>query len=95
MLNIVKQTRIRVKKVRCDTAIQRLKFRQFMTAKDERIGIRVPSELKRALLQIAKREGRSLGQICELFLRGGLRHYEAEGANYIYSLLTTPREKTK
>ena len=43
---------------------------QLMTAKDERIGFRVPSEIKVALLQIAKKEGRSLAQVCELLLQG-------------------------
>ena len=66
-----------------------------MTAKDERIGVRISSELKRALLQVAKKEGRSLAQICELFLRSGVQNYDKEGANYIYSLLPSSREKTR
>jgi len=66
-----------------------------MSAKDERIGLRISGELKRALLQIAKREGRSLAQISELFLQGGVQHYEKEGANYIYSLVTPSKEKTR
>jgi hypothetical protein len=64
-----------------------------MTAKDERIGFRVSSEVKRALLQIAKREGRSLAQVCELLLRGGIHEYEREGSRYLHRLVLRPKEK--
>ena len=66
-----------------------------MTAKDERIGFRVPSEVKVALMQIGKKEGRSLAQICELLLRGGIHEYEREGARYLQRLLSRPKEKDK
>jgi len=62
-----------------------------MTAKDERIGFRVSSEIKGVLLQIAKKEGRSLAQICELFLKGGIHEYEREGSKYLQRLV--PRLK--
>jgi hypothetical protein len=64
-----------------------------MTAKDERIGFRVSAEVKTALLQIARKEGRSLAQICELLLRGGISEYEKDGASYLHRLLTRTREK--
>jgi hypothetical protein len=41
-------------------AVDGLESAQVMTTKDERIGIRVPSETKHLLLQIAREEGRSL-----------------------------------
>jgi len=66
-----------------------------MTAKDERIGFRVPSEVKGALSQIAKKEGRSLAQICELFLKGGIYEYEREGSRYFQRLLARPRDKDR
>jgi hypothetical protein len=66
-----------------------------MTAKDERIGFRVPSEVKSALSQIAKKEGRSLAQVCELFLRGGIIEYEREGAGYLHRLLARSRDKIR
>lgn len=47
--------------------------------KNERIGLRVSAELKRALIQIAKKEGRSLAQVCEILLRHGVRLYDEEG----------------
>lgn len=66
-----------------------------MTAKDERIGFRVSGEAKAALLQIARKEGRSLAQICELLLRGGVNEYEKEGASYLHRLLVRPKEKSR
>ena len=48
-----------------------LEFPERMAAKDERIGFRVSTEIKADLMQIAKNEGRSLAQVCELLLRGG------------------------
>jgi hypothetical protein len=70
-----------------------LESRQLMTAKDERIGFRVSSEIKVALLQIAKKEGRSLAQICELILRGGIHEYEREGSRYLHRFVERPKEK--
>lgn len=57
--------------------------------KDETIGVRVPAELKKILLQIARREGRSLAQICELFLKGGIDAYKREGAKYLQRVLSS------
>jgi hypothetical protein len=57
--------------------------------KDESIGVRVPAELKKTLLQIARREGRSLAQICELFFKGGIAAYNREGAKYLQRLLSS------
>jgi hypothetical protein len=66
-----------------------------MTTKDERIGFRVSGEVKNALLRIAKREGRSLAQVCELLLRGGILEYEKDGSSYLHRLLSRAKEKTK
>ena len=66
-----------------------------MSAKEERIGFRVSGEVKAALLQIARKEGRSVAQICELFLRGGISEYEKDGAAYVHRLLSRSKEKNK
>jgi hypothetical protein len=66
-----------------------------MSAKEERIGFRVSGEVKAALLQIARKEGRSVAQICELFLRGGISEYEEDGSAYLYRLLEKSKEKSK
>jgi hypothetical protein len=60
--------------------------------KGDRIGVRVTTELKRALLQIAKREGRSLAQVCELFLSGGVLLYTEEGSKYFQRLLSRQKK---
>jgi len=57
-------------------------------SKDDRIGVRVPTELKRTLIQIAKREGRSLAQVCEILLREGAAIYKEEGPKYLQRLLS-------
>ena len=64
-----------------------------MAIKDERIGVRVSGEIKVALQNIARREGRSLAQVCELLLKGGIVEYEKEGPDYLRRLLTRSRDK--
>ncbi len=66
-----------------------------MTVKDEQIGFRVSSEIKAALLQIAKKEGRSLAQVCELILKGGIHEYEREGSRYLHRFVERPKERSK
>lgn len=70
-----------------------LESAQVMTIKNERIGFRISSEVKGALLQIAKKEGRSLAQVCELLLKGGIHEYEKEGSRYLHRLVGRPKEK--
>jgi len=79
----------------CEVWTNVLESPQPMTAKDERIGFRVSSEIKVALLQIAKKEGRSLAQVCELLLRGGIHEYEREGSRYLHRFVERPKEKGK
>jgi hypothetical protein len=62
--------------------------------KEDSIGIRVPAELKRALSQIARTEGRSLAQVCEIFLRGGTLSYKEEGSKYLQRVLARQKKET-
>jgi hypothetical protein len=62
--------------------------------KEDRIGVRVPAELKRALTQIAKNEGRSLAQVCEIFLKGGVWSYKDEGPKYLHRLLSRQKKES-
>jgi hypothetical protein len=62
--------------------------------KSDQIGLRVPPELKRALLQIAKKEGRSLAQVCEIFLKGGVLLYAKDGSKYLQHLLSYEKKDT-
>ena len=43
-------------------------------------------ELKKALIQIAKTEDRSLAQICEIFLKDGVLSYKEGGAKFLQRL---------
>jgi hypothetical protein len=61
--------------------------------KDERLGFRIPAELKRILSQIAAREGRSLAQLCEIFLRGGIASYRREGPKYLQRFVSRHRSE--
>jgi hypothetical protein len=61
--------------------------------KDETIGIRVRAELKRALIQIAKKEGRSLAQLCEILLRGAAASYKEEGHAFLQRLLSRQKQE--
>jgi len=59
-----------------------------MSAKDTRLTFRVRSELKKKLESVAASEGRSVAQICEAFLRGGLATYQKEGTKYVRRFLS-------
>ncbi len=64
-----------------------------MRTKNEQIGFRVPAALKRELQEVAKREGRTLSQICELFVAGGLAVYKKEGAKYLQRHLSRQKKE--
>ena len=66
-----------------------------MALKDERIGLRLPREIKIELQNIAKKEGRSLAQVCELLLRGGILEYEKAGPDHLRRLLMRAGTKGK
>jgi hypothetical protein len=63
--------------------------------KAEQIGLRVPADLKKALIKIAKDEDRSLAQVCEIFMRNGVLSYREEGSKYLQRLLTRQREESE
>jgi hypothetical protein len=43
-------------------------------------------------MQIAKSEGRSLAQVCEILLRGGASLYAEEGPKYLQRLLSRQKK---
>jgi hypothetical protein len=57
-------------------------------AKKAAIGFRLTPELRKTLELIAKAEGRSVSQICELLLRGGIEVYKKEGSKYLQRLVS-------
>src|SRR5450432_3596402 len=66
-----------------------------MTTKNDQIGFRLPIGLKKELHEIAKREGRTLSQICEIFVYGSLETYKRELSPYIQRLLSQQKKPTR
>ena len=59
--------------------------------KDTRLTFRVRSDLKKELEAIAAREGRSVAQVCEAFLKAGSEIYGKEGSKYLQRYLSRQR----
>jgi hypothetical protein len=62
--------------------------------KEDRIGVRVSTELKKALIQVAKNEDRSLAQVCEIFLRDGVLSYKEDGSKFFQRLIARHKPTT-
>jgi predicted DNA-binding protein len=60
--------------------------------KDTALSFRIPSGLKEELEALAMKEGRSIAQICEAFIRGGLDSYRKEGSKYLQRFLSRRKE---
>jgi hypothetical protein len=56
--------------------------------KDTALSFRVPRRLKIDLEKVALSEGRSLSQVCEALLAGGLDVYKKEGPKYLQRRLS-------
>ena len=69
-------------------------IRRVTMRKEDRIGLRVSAELKRTLVQISRNEGRSLAQLCEIFLRGATSSYKEEGPKYLQRLLARQKKES-
>ena len=63
--------------------------------KKEFLAFRLIPDLKKEIEEIADREQRSVSQICELLLRGGVDAYKKEGPEYVQRLLSTQKSKPK
>jgi hypothetical protein len=63
--------------------------------KDTRFTLRIRSELKKELESIAAREGRSVAQVCEAFLKAGSESYKKKGSGFIQRLLAEDKPKLK
>ena len=64
--------------------------------KNSALSVRVSQKLKAELDQVALKEGRSISQICEALLSGGIEAYKKNGSQYILQLvsrnLVNPRD---
>jgi len=63
--------------------------------KDNRLSFRVGSDLKKALEAVAATEGRSVAQICEVFLKAGSEVYKKEGTRLVQRFLAQRRPGNK
>jgi hypothetical protein len=61
--------------------------------KDTALSFRIPRRLKTELEKAALNEGRSLSQVCEALLVGGLETYKREGSKYLQRFLS--RQKSE
>jgi hypothetical protein len=62
--------------------------------KDAPLAFRIPAELKKNLQEVAKREARSISQICEMFLKLGVEGYEKEGSKYLQRFLARQKKES-
>jgi len=51
------------------------------------VGFRLNPELKAPIEVIAKKEERSMSQVCELLLRGAVEEYKKQGPRFLQRLL--------
>jgi hypothetical protein len=63
--------------------------------KDTQLTFRIRSDLKKDLESIAAREGRSVAQICEAFLKAGSDSYKKKGSSIVQRFLAEEHPKTK
>jgi hypothetical protein len=63
--------------------------------KDTRFTLRIRSDLKRELETIAAREGRSVAQVCEAFLKAGSESYKKKGSASLQRFLAQPIDGSK
>jgi hypothetical protein len=59
--------------------------------KDMALSVRVTRTLKTELETVALNEGRSVAQVCEALLNGGLDSYKKEGSAYLQRFITRKR----
>ena len=62
--------------------------------KDTRLTFRVHSDLKKDLEAIADREGRSVAQICDAFLKAGSEAYRKNGPKYLQRFLSRQEKRS-
>jgi len=61
--------------------------------KDTALSFRIPRRLKTELEKTALNEGRSLSQLCEALLVGGLETYKREGSKYLQRFLSRRKKE--
>jgi hypothetical protein len=59
--------------------------------KDSALSFRIPAKLKAELEEIATNEGRTVSQVCEALLNGGLEAYKKGGTRYLQRYFSRQR----
>jgi hypothetical protein len=62
--------------------------------KDTALSFRVPRRLKAELEKVALSEGRSLSQVCEVLIAGGLDVYRREGSKFLQHLVSRQKKES-
>ncbi len=70
-----------------------LQYNVGLMRKDTALSFRIPRRLKTELEKVALSEGRSLSQVCEALLTGGLQIYKREGPKYLQRLLSRQKKE--
>ncbi len=69
-----------------------LQYNVGVMRKDTALSFRIPRRLKTELEKVALSEGRSLSQVCEALLTGGLEIYKKEGPKYLQRSLSRQKK---
>ena len=69
-----------------------IRYNAIQMRKDTALSFRIPGTLKAELEALAMKEGRSIAQVCEAFIRGGLENYKREGTKYFQRFLSRCKE---
>jgi hypothetical protein len=56
--------------------------------KEAAVSFRISAKLKAEIRKVSSREGRSLSQVCEALLAGGLEVYRKEGPEYLQRIIS-------
>jgi hypothetical protein len=59
--------------------------------KDAPLAFRIQADLKKRLLKLARRESRSVSQVCEMLLKIGVDEYDRQGQKYLQNFSTSNR----
>lgn len=59
------------------------------------LGFRVSPDLKKQLEVIAQKEERSISQICDVLLRGGVAAYKRQGPKYLQGFLSKQETESR
>src|SRR5579864_329765 len=70
------------------------KYNVVAMRKDTALSFRIPGHLKTELEKVALNESRSLAQVCEALLAGGLQIYKKEGPKYLQRLLSRQKSES-